>query len=54
MLSRPIYSIYITRNIILAQIYFWEISEWNVNKSGNRLYIHAQNKGGVVAPLVDN
>jgi hypothetical protein len=40
-LSRPIYSICITRNIIVAQVYLREISEWNINKSGNRLYIYA-------------
>jgi hypothetical protein len=52
VLSQPIYSICITHNIIMTQVYLWEISDWNVNKSENCLYIYAQSEDQIYAILL--
>ncbi len=39
-LSRPIYNFFTVHNSIMAWFIYLKITEWNVNKSANSLYVY--------------
>ncbi len=51
IMSRPTYSIFSVRNIIMARFYLWSILRVNVNKY-EKSSLHLRGKGEVVPPSV--